>query len=332
MDEREPRSQALYHEAAKAPAFARTPVLDPARPRARTLDDPTGSLGAPSDPAAGWMAAGMTIGKYELIRPLGRGGMGAVFLARHIQLAQRVAIKSLLVRIARRPEDSERLLAEARTTARCRHENIVVIHDVGVHEGKPYIVLEYLEGQTLRRVLEASGGALSPGRAIELMVPVLRALTAAHEQGIVHRDLKPENIMLTSSGVVKVLDFGVAQLLATPDETSAPRPAPDAEEPASRFMGTPAYMSPEQLERQGIDHRSDLWAVGIILYELVTGRHPLAPFRGSRIGQVLDREIPMPRAAELMPDLGTLGSIIDRCLGPTRSLRGITFSHYALRR
>jgi WD40 repeat protein len=321
MDERESRSQSRYHEAAELPGFVRTPVMDPARPRARTLDDPTGSLGASADPTAGWMAPGMTLGKYELIRPLGRGGMGAVFLARHVQLAQRVAIKSLLVRIARRPGDSERLLAEARTTARCRHENIVVIHDVGVHEGKPYMVLEYLEGQTLRRVLETSGGVLSPGRAIELIVPVLRALTAAHEQGIVHRDLKPENVMLTSSGVVKVLDFGVAQLLATPDDAADPAPEPAPEELASRFMGTPAYMAPEQLERRGIDHRSDLWAIGIILFELVTGRHPLAPFRASRIGQVLDRELPMPRAAELMPDLGTLGSIIDRCLLKHRDLR-----------
>ncbi|HEX7841082.1 MAG TPA: protein kinase, partial [Kofleriaceae bacterium] len=256
----------------------------------------------------------MTIDKYELIRPLGHGGMGAVFLARHIQLAQRVAIKSLLVHPARVPEDSEWLLAEARTTARCQHENIVVIHDVGVHERWPYMVLEYLEGQTLRQLLATNRGAVSPGRAIELMVPVVRALTTAHEQGVVHRDLKPENIMLTSTGVVKVLDFGVAQLLAAPEGASDPRLDPVDDEFMGRIIGTPAYMSPEQFAMNDVDHRSDLWAVGIMLYELVTGRHPLAPFSRATIGQLIDHDVPMPRVAETMPGLETLGSIIDRCL------------------
>ncbi len=255
----------------------------------------------------GWMTAGMTIGKYELIRPLGHGGMGSVFLARHVELAQRVAIKSLLAQRAAAPEDGKRLLAEARTTARCRHENIVVIHDVGEHEGWPYLVLEYLEGQTLRQVLKASPGGLSPGRAIELMVPVVRALTAAHEQGIVHRDLKPENVMLTEAGVVKVLDFGIAQL----PEAAA----------RGRLAGTWPYMSPEQLAREDVDPRSDLWAVGILLHELVTGRHPLAPFSFAKIDQILDRGVPMPSVAETMPGLGPLGSIIDRCLLKQRELR-----------
>ncbi len=320
MDERRPGAEEQFPEAIGPRGFVRTPVVDRARMSPRTSDDQTGPVRATPDGSGAWMAAGMTIGKYELIRPIGHGGMGAVFLARHVQLGHRVALKSLLVRPARVPGDSARLLTEARTTARCRHENIVVIHDIGVHEGWPYMVLEYLEGQTLRELID-DWGALPPGRAIELMVPVVRALTAAHEQGIVHRDLKPENVMLTSTGVVKVLDFGVAQLLAAPGGDAEPRPDPAAEGPASRFPGTPAYMSPEQFELLDVDHRSDLWAVGIMLHELVTGRHPLSPFVRSSIALVLDRDEPMPRLAETMPGLGTLGSIIDRCLLKDRDLR-----------
>jgi len=316
MSDRKHRSQRLFQE-----AIGRTVAQERALGSDRTAADLTGDPRALPDAAAGWMAAGMTIGKYELIRPLGHGGMGSVFLARHIQLAQRVAIKSLLVRPARVPEDSERLLAEARTTARCRHENIVGIHDVGVHEHWPYMVLEYLEGQTLRQLLDTDHGAVSPGRAIELMVPVVRALTAAHELGIVHRDLKPENIMLTSTGVVKVLDFGVAQLLAAPEGAADLRPGPAVEHLVSRIIGTPAYMSPEQFAMKGVDHRSDLWAVGIMLYELVTGRHPLAPFSHAIVGQVIDHDVPMPSVAETMPGLGTLGSIIDRCLLKHKAMR-----------
>jgi serine/threonine protein kinase len=162
---------------------------------------------------------GTRIGQYELIRPLGRGGMGEVHLARDLRLGRLVAVKRLN---AHGPGLMERFLSEARTTARCMHENIVVIHEVGEHDGHPYMVLEYLEGQTLRQWLcehAAAAGEhapVPPGRAVELMLPVVRALAYAHERGIVHRDLKPENVLLTRSGTIKVLDFGIAKLLSTP--------------------------------------------------------------------------------------------------------------------
>src|SRR5262249_17867666 len=155
-------------------------------------------------------------------------------------------------------------------------------HEVGEHQGHPYMVLEYLEGQTLRQwMLEHTRAVgprarVAPAHAVELMLPVVRALAYAHEQGIVHRDLKPENVMLTRSGVIKVLDFGIAKRVAAraadPGGLSDPaRPVVDA----NARVGTLPYMSPEQIALDPVDHRIDVWAVGIMLFELVTGAHPV---------------------------------------------------------
>ncbi len=273
------------------------------------------------------------IGQYELIRLLGRGGMGEVHLARDLRLGRLVAVKRLGMQGT---GITERFLSEARTTARCTHENIVVIHEVGEHDGDPYMVLEYLEGQTLRQWLRehaaAPGGhaPMPPGRAVELMLPVVRALACAHEREIVHRDLKPENVMLTRSGTIKVLDFGIAKLLSAPTlDADAPDGAPDATVDAtvgrecgpvaahsSSLIGTLAYMSPEQMNVRLIDHRSDLWAVGIMLFEMVIGRHPMRSM--SDLMRVADEDEPMPSVGDAMPDLGSeigpLAAVIDRCL------------------
>jgi WD40 repeat protein/serine/threonine protein kinase len=282
---------------------------------------------------------GTRIGQYELIRPLGRGGMGEVHLARDLRLGRLVAVKRLG---AHSPGLTERFLAEARTTARCMHENIVVIHEVGEQDGHPYMVLEYLEGQTLRQWLREHAAAageqapVPPGRAVELMLPVVRALAYAHERGIVHRDLKPENVMLTRSGTIKVLDFGIAKLLSAPGhdrDTSdgVPRGAVDGISGSraravsgpvavhsSSLIGTLPYMSPEQMNVGVIDHRSDIWTVGIMLFELVTGRHPMPSRSMGDLIRVADADEPMPGVAEVMPgagpELGPLAGIIDRCL------------------
>jgi WD40 repeat protein/serine/threonine protein kinase len=277
---------------------------------------------------------GHTIGQYEIIRLLGHGGMGAVYLAHDLRLRRLVALKSLTAPWA---GFGERFLAEARATARCHHENIVVIHEVGEHSGHPYMVLEYLEGQTLRQWLREHAGPAAasgqhvpvpPGRAVELMLPVVRALAYAHECGIVHRDLKPENIMLTRSGSIKVLDFGIAKLLSAPrlDEGAAeglPEDSVDAVSGrvsgqavahSSALIGTLPYMSPEQMNVGVIDARSDLWSVGIMLFELVTGRHPVSSHDMADLLRVADEDAAMPSMRELMPGLGPLGAIIDRCL------------------
>ncbi len=289
-------------------------------------------------PESSW-CAGTRIGQYELIRMLGRGGMGEVHLARDLRLGRRVAVKLLL---GQSGDGGERFLAEARTTARCHHEHIVVIHDLGEHQRCPYMVLEYLEGKTLRQWLneqpppESAGRSdraalvtpLPPGRAIELMLPVVRALAYAHERGIVHRDLKPENIMLTRSGGVKVLDFGIAKLLEAERESETSTPAgadapplatrPLARARSSSLIGTLAYMAPEQMNVDDIDHRCDIWAVGVMLLELVLGRHPVLQHSTAELMSVADIDMPMPRVAELVPngspELMRLGAVIERCL------------------
>ncbi|WP_437727535.1 nSTAND1 domain-containing NTPase [Sorangium sp. So ce861] len=267
------------------------------------------------------LGPGSFVKHYEILRELGQGGMGSVFLARDTRLARLCAIKLLR---AYSGEGAERLLAEARATARCKHENIVVIHEVDEIRGYPYMVLEYVEGRTLRAWMNERGGPLgvAPSMAVELMIPVLRALACAHEMGIAHRDLKPENVLLTDAGQVKVVDFGIAKRLGV-DELASTIPAArasDAEAPEGR-SGTPAYMSPEQWLLADVDHQSDIWAAGIMLYELCTGAHPLAPVSAGQLQMVQDLEIPMPSVRERRPDVGALGAVVDRCLAKRKSER-----------
>ncbi|WP_428263552.1 serine/threonine-protein kinase [Haliangium sp.] len=270
---------------------------------------------------------GHRIRQYELIRRLGRGGMGAVYLARDLRLGRLVAIKVLL---EARGDLGGRFLVEARTTARCNHENIVVIHEVGDDDDQPYMVLEYLEGQTLSAWLSEHGvdesAPVAPRRAIDLMLPVVRALDYAHERGIVHRDLKPANVMLTEAGTIKVLDFGIAKVLSDRDDARHDErgPAQVLHAPgvtSGVLIGTLPYMSPEQMNVADVDHRSDLWAVGIMLFEMIVGRHPLHSLDPMNLLKVADEDLPMPSVQELAPDLGPLAGIIDRCLIKDRDRR-----------
>ena len=269
---------------------------------------------------------GSVVKHYEIIRELGEGGMGRVFLARDTKLARLCAIKLLL---AYTGERAGRFLAEARATARCKHESIVVIYEVDEIRGYPYMVLEYLEGRTLRAWMteRARSSPVPPHASVELMIPVVRALACAHEMGIVHRDLKPENIVLTDSGQVKVLDFGIAKriMLGEVESSSAAAREPLVEEPVrteeGALVGTLPYMSPEQWSGVEIDPQSDIWAVGIILHELVTGSHPLDPTNLASLVAVQNLDVPMPGARERRPDVGALGAVIDRCLKKRKSER-----------
>jgi serine/threonine protein kinase len=272
-------------------------------------------------------APGTTIDQYELIRRLGGGGMGDVYLARDIRLARRVAIK--FMQHADRSL-SERFLLEAQATARCTHENIVVIHDVKEHGRVPFMVLEYLKGQTFNELV--GHDRIPPGRAVQLMVPVVRALVCAHQHEIVHRDLKPANVVMTDTGTIKVLDFGVAKIVS--DAHSLSPVATTAVPTATSFhialdlthdgalVGTLPYMSPEQWGADTVDHRSDLWAVGIMLYQMVVGRHPLAPLGGRQLSVTAVLDQPMPSAHNAGVDMPPeLADIIDSCLRKRKAQR-----------
>jgi len=283
--------------------------------------------GGRGEPAPLHLGPGVRIEQYELIRELGRGGMGQVFLARDTRLGRRVAMKFL---VASSPRFTERFKVEARATARCSHENIVVIHDVDEYDGMPYMVLEYVEGTTLKKLM--ADKRLPVGRAIELIVPVVRALARAHEANIIHRDLKPENILVTLSGTIKVLDFGIAKLFSSPEPMlrqrppSAPPNMPITATRSGAIVGTLPYMSPEQLGTDSVDHRSDLWAVGIILFEMLAGKHPLDPVTEGRLfGAAAMVDEPMPSLADEVPGLpDALGQIVARCLAKTKTARYAT--------
>ncbi|HEY1557372.1 MAG TPA: protein kinase [Kofleriaceae bacterium] len=251
------------------------------------------------------LAANQPIGRFGLIRELGRGGMGQVFLARDTMLGRKVAIKFLL---EYDPAFVGRFLVEARATARCTHENIITIHEVGEHDGLPYMVLEYLEGKTLQAMLDPP---LSPRRLVELMVSVVRALERAHEHGIVHRDLKPANIFITERGQVKVLDFGIAH------EFQA-----SLDEPGS-VIGTLPYMSPEQWGADEIDARTDLWAVGMLFWRALAGVHPAGSMNGEKLRErCLDLATPLPSLAQHAPHLPKeLVAIVDHCLAKRKAER-----------
>lgn len=257
-----------------------------------------------------------TIGRFELIREIARGGMGQVFLGRDTKLGRKVAVKFLL------RDDAhfvQRFLVEARATARCAHENIVTIYEVGEHEGLPYMVLEFLEGKTLTGVL---AGKPSVRQFIELVIPVARALERAHEHGIVHRDLKPSNIFVTDRGQVKVLDFGVARLAETHEAdlkraTAAMEAvAVDDFTASNSLVGTLPYMSPEQWGADTVDALSDIWALGILFWRALAGVHPAGTMNPERLRQRLrDLDTPMPSIAQREPTLPReLVAIVDKCL------------------
>ncbi len=217
------------------------------------------------------LATGSRLGPYEILSPLGAGGMGEVYRARDAKLGRDVAIKVLPERLAADPESLSRFEREARAVAALSHPNILAIHDFGTDGGVTYAVMELLEGQTLRAAL--SGGALPVRKATDIAREIARGLAAAHERGIVHRDLKPENIFVTRDGRVKILDFGLAKSVsvgAAPAETRSPTVSSYTE--PGTVLGTVSYMSPEQVRGEPLDSRSDIFSFGAVLYEMLSGK------------------------------------------------------------
>ncbi|MBM7113073.1 serine/threonine-protein kinase [Archangium primigenium] len=268
------------------------------------------------------LVPGLWLRHYELIRELSGERRGRAFLARDTRMGRRV-----LLLFPRLPD-----MDLTQVTARLVHEHIAALHEVGQYAGGPFLVLEYLQGQTLRALVQRK--RLPPARAVEWMVPVVRALAFAHAQGVVHHDLKPENVFVTDTGGIKVLDFGVSRLLRG---ESLPRDVPwrtsdggglldDNGEDLTRRGALPdslAYLSPEQWGNGGaVDHRTDLWAVGIMLFQMLSGQHPLGVLGGkdpSVTGRLTE---PMPRLQTLFPALPRgLAAVVDRCLLKDREER-----------
>jgi eukaryotic-like serine/threonine-protein kinase len=238
------------------------------------------------------LAAGTKLGPYEILAPIGAGGMGEVYRARDPRLTREVAIKVLPASFSQDPDRLKRFEAEARAAGVLNHPNITAVYDFGTHDGAPYIVTELLEGETLRSRL--GPGAISPRKAIDYAVQIAKGLAAAHEKGIVHRDLKPENVFLTKDGRVKILDFGLAKLKLDGGESGQTDAGTvsGGTQPGV-VLGTMGYMSPEQVRGKAADKRSDLFSFGTILYEMLSGQRA---FRGDSaadtITAILSKEPP----------------------------------------
>ena len=259
---------------------------------------------------------------YQVLDQLGAGGMGEVYRARDLDLGREVAVKFLPQRYATDPMRLKRFENEARAASSLNHPNIVTIHEIGQADGLPYIVMERVNGQSLRQLLRTR--PLVTRRTIELAAQAAEGLARAHEAGIVHRDLKPENLMVTADGFVKILDFGLAKLREPelePVEGSTPSDATTADDCGDRvgtgpgtILGTVGYMSPEQASGQPVDHRSDQFSCGSVLYELVTGRRAFQRPTSAQTRDAIIREEPQP-IAELNPDVpAPFRWIVERCL------------------
>ena len=262
-------------------------------------------------------------GRYDIIRKIGEGGMGAVFEARHSVIGKRVAIKILLDKYVTKPDVVARLLQEARNASAIGHENIIDITDFGAtSDGRTFVVMEFLDGESLHDLLVREG-CLPPSRAIAIARQTASALGAAHEKGIIHRDIKPENVFIirrAERDFVKVVDFGISKALKADDEISvSPRLTT-----TGMILGTPLYLSPEQARGEDdLDRRIDVYALGVVLYEMLTGE---VPFHGANylsiISQILEKDARPP--SQLRGDLGLsedLDAVIARAMAKGKTER-----------
>ncbi len=218
------------------------------------------------------LSPGSRLGPYEVLSPLGAGGMGEVYRARDSRLGREVAIKVLPEDSAADPERLRRFELEARAVGALNHPNLLAVFDTGRHEGAPFVVFELLEGETLRARLD--GRALAPPKALDYAIQMARGLAAAHEKGVVHRDLKPENLFVTKDGRVKILDFGLAKLRPPldPGEVGVETSTTSVLTGVGKLLGTVGYMSPEQVRFSPVNHRSDIFSFGSVLYEMLAGK------------------------------------------------------------
>jgi Tol biopolymer transport system component len=272
------------------------------------------------------LAPGTHLGSYEIVAPLGAGGMGEVYRARDARLNREVAIKVLPSAVANEPSRLERFSREARAASALNHPNILTVHELGTHEGQPYIVSELLDGSDLKGLLQ--GKPLPPKKVVEYSLQVLDGLAAAHDKGIVHRDLKPANLFVTREGRVKILDFGLAKVQESTDHAVTKQELTDR----GVVLGTAGYMAPEQIRGLPADTRSDLFSFGAILYEMLSGRSAFARSTGvETMTAVLNDEPPEFEAAGV-PVHPALEKVVRRCLekSPGRRFHSATDLAFAI--
>jgi predicted Ser/Thr protein kinase len=308
-----PQTEELITATCEQPAeqrerFVREHCVDPGLREAMAALVRTGTppVSEDSEGNAG-LPTGSHVGPYVILHRLGHGGMGEVFLGRDPRLDRLVALKCLFASPAGGETLRARIIHEARAAARISHAHVAAVHDVLEHDGRAFIVMEYVEGENLAALLKRE--ALPSDRVIAIGRQIASALAAAHAKGIIHRDLKPANVQVTSDGSIKILDFGIATALAsisTTTTTTSSGAATATEPPRAPVPGTPAYMSPEHLLGRTVDERSDLFSLGVILFEMATGRRPfsssnpfdvlMAAVRKLPRADSVDRKVPAPLA------------------------------------
>jgi Tol biopolymer transport system component/predicted Ser/Thr protein kinase len=259
------------------------------------------------------LAAGSRLGAYEILAPLGAGGMGEVYRARDARLSREVAIKVLPATMAADPDRRARFEQEARSASGLNHPNILTVYDIGEADGTIYIAMELVEGRTLREVV--AGDPLPTRKLLDIAVQTAEGLAKAHSAGIVHRDLKPENVMVSKDGFVKILDFGLAKLTETPAQDASVMPtAIAAPTQPGTVLGTAGYMSPEQASGHPVDFRSDQFSLGSILYEMAAGQKAFQRKTGAETLVAIIREEPPPLSHLAPKAPAPVRWIVERCL------------------
>ncbi len=279
------------------------------------------------------LAAGTKLGPYEIIAPIGAGGMGEVYRARDTRLGRDVALKILPESFSGEADRLRRFEQEARSVAALNHPNILAIHDIGEHDGTPFIVSELLEGNSLRAELD--NGALPQRKTIDYGVQIAHGLAAAHEKGIVHRDLKPENVFVTKDGRIKILDFGLAKLAQKPGSQPDEVTLTSGHTAVGMVMGTASYMAPEQVRGEAADPRTDIFSFGAVLYEMISG---VRAFRRDTTAETMTavlKDDPAELSGPVRMVSPTLERIVRRCLEKSpdqrfQSARDLSFALSAL--
>ncbi len=249
-----------------------------------------------------------TIGRYQILERLGQGGMGVVYRAFDPQIERDVAIKVISAQLVDQSEHRERFFREARAAGRLAHKNIITIFDLGEDNGQPYIAMEYVEGESLEARMR-SGEPLTLSQKVAIIIDICDALAFAHSAGIVHRDMKPGNVMLTTGGSVRILDFGLARLVTSELTRS------------NIVVGTMNYMAPEQVRAEPIDHRADIFSVGVLFYELLCGRKAFEAdsFAATMYKVLQERPAPLPAVGHDVAPV--ISAIVDRAIEKDREHR-----------